>query len=187
MASLKKLHQLKEKFHIDKRTLFEKYISEINIKELTFSPMAPDELEQKAKEGSQVLFLPPEGFHYEERLPKDKKYKISNFKFYFKTKQNTEELMNQISKEGYIPFDVDMVVTLLNKYPELIEFFNMTTSTYTKSTIHSKEMNVEDNNDKYWLSAYFGKLVEGKTKWRRDRNDFDVNFIIPAYKKIEII
>ena len=63
----------------------------------------------------------------------------------------------------------------------------MTTSTYTKSTIHSKEINVEDNNDKYWLSAYFGNLVEGKTKWRRDKNDLDTNFIIPTYKTKEII
>jgi hypothetical protein len=187
MDSVNKLHRLKEKFHVDKKLLFENYISEINLKELIVSQRNPDELEQTASGGGQVLFLPAKGFHYDKKIPKDQKYKISDLKFYFKTKQNTEELMNQISKEGYIPFDVNMVVTLLNNYPELIEFFNMTTSTYTKSTIHSKEMNVEDNNDKYWLSAYFGNLVEGKTKWRRDRNDLDTSFIIPTYKTKEII
>ena len=180
MEALKKLHQLKEEFHIDKRTLFENYISEINLEELIFSPMNPDELKQTVKETNQVLNLDPKDFHYEKRLPKDEKYKISDFKFYFKTNQHTEELMNEISNEGYTPFDVDMVVALLDRHPEIIEFFNMTTS-----TIHIKE--IEDYDNKPWVSAYFGKLVAGKTKWRRDKNDLDTNFIIPTYKTIEII
>ena len=176
MESLKKLHQIKEKYHIDKKIVFKNYLSEANIEELIFSPMNPAEFKQTAKEDKQVLYLPTEKFYYEKILTKDQKYKISDLKFYFKTEEHTEELMDRISEDGYIPFDADMLVTLLIEYPDLIDFFNVTTSSY-----------IEENNDKQWISAYFGNLVKGKTKWRKDENDLDENFIIPTYKTIEII
>lgn len=185
MESLNKLHELKESFHKSKKILLEEYVSEIGLAELAVSPMHPDELARVAKDSGQVLYLPPSGFIHDEKSPRDRSYTISDIKFYFKSRQNTQELMQEINKDGYTPFDADMIVTLLKKHPDLIEFFNLTSSSYTDSTIHSKEMKTEDDDYKYWLSAYFGYFIENKIKWRRDQSDLDVNFIIPTYKTLK--
>jgi len=186
MNKLQKLNEAKKDFIELKERLLEDYISEIGLNEMTVTPMSPVELEQNAKKYGQVVYLPPGGFIHDERSPRDRPYIISDFKFFHKKAgQNTEMLMDQIEKEDYVPFDIDMTVNLLKLYPNIIEFFNLTTSSYTDGTIVREGTSMSRDNKKYWLSAYFGNFVNGKIKWRRDQDDYDENFIIPTYKTIK--
>lgn len=183
------IETLNKRYYEEKRGLFLPLAERIVEVELKVFPHQVRPIKQQTDELGHVLYLPPEKFRYAEGQP-DVEYVIRGVQFFHKdavpgvASASTEQTLAYAQERGFNPLNVEMLIALLRQFPQIIDYFNYTCSTWTDSGIHTRLLHNKDDDDKYYLSAYNGHFASGeKVKWRRDRNDVDPGFVIPAYKK----